>query len=733
MKSSELQKAMNRLAMKIGPEVLAINIAVDPNTNFIALTTKDGVLISQKVYDKDPDNIEVYIAHEILHHIVGDHEANYKHPHHLINIADDYKINQLLEEMFGYDVKKVKFPGLRNKKFDKMTVAEIADYLAKKKNVQNHPHPAWAACREVIIAADAVKRRYGMQDRYPFKIEDEQFQEVRNAAIPFFMPALAAVDIERARDAIALHLFLEKPKHNLPEGTATLTRWEALAYLIKPYKYRQYTIGSAIRSQMVAKRILTEISKDDDYIRRLVYQVNNRIRAIQQEIVLRIARPTDYDQSKEHRFSKLNMQELQDRMVRHKARASKLLKMRPIGELLASEVVQVRNTNDKSSVTVSQMSLNSKPLPKTDKARVPKVVETELTRRIRAASVRIANDVEKFEEAKKVARRNGINLGPLEDIQPPPSPKIDLEDLLRDIAGGGDGEGDIIGGEEGDSEDDMGGLSSSPIVGGGGAGEGPRVRESVSANELLLENANILLRVIQNMTEIDAMMSKNSAKKTQDSGSLPVMISYGNDVENVFPSEFALLANKMTELSFFVKFAESALLQQMPENKKQGAVVLAIDTSGSMMGERLEMALGFGMAMANRLTKEGRGFSMVFFSDAAYKTVDFDEKMTVIDLLKIFSELEVGGTEFQPALTECFNVRDRRKWKETNSILVTDGYASFTDPAKLLARKTVKDKVDTVLIGGYSMDTQKGLIDNVYKTEKCGLLIALLSIAGKVL
>ena len=64
---------------------------------------------------------------------------------------------------------------------------------------------------------------------------------------------------------------------------------------------------------------------------------------------------------------------------------------------------------------------------------------------------------------------------------------------------------------------------------------------------------------------------------------------------------------------------------------------------------------------------------------------------------------------------------------ETNILLVTDGDGKISNPQSLISRKGKKDQCDAILIGGHSID-QQGFIDNVYQTEKDGLLLKLLSV-----
>jgi uncharacterized protein with von Willebrand factor type A (vWA) domain len=96
-----------------------------------------------------------------------------------------------------------------------------------------------------------------------------------------------------------------------------------------------------------------------------------------------------------------------------------------------------------------------------------------------------------------------------------------------------------------------------------------------------------------------------------------VGIEYGDDLSLVVPSELALLADDDTELDFLRRFAEGELqIEELTatESEQKGPIVVVVDESGSMNGDRVANAKAMALAMAWIARHQKRFIALVGFS-----------------------------------------------------------------------------------------------------------------------
>jgi hypothetical protein len=107
-KEDIINASIIKLAKIIGPEILTLPLFIDDKNKAPAWTNGSGIYISRRVYDLEPENVNVFIMHEVMHYVVRDPEIYGIYPNGVVNIAEDYKINYLIKRQFGYDVRKTK-------------------------------------------------------------------------------------------------------------------------------------------------------------------------------------------------------------------------------------------------------------------------------------------------------------------------------------------------------------------------------------------------------------------------------------------------------------------------------------------------------------------------------------------------------------------------------------------------------------------------------------------------
>jgi hypothetical protein len=172
----------------------------------------------------------------------------------------------------------------------------------------------------------------------------------------------------------------------------------------------------------------------------------------------------------------------------------------------------------------------------------------------------------------------------------------------------------------------------------------------------------------------------------------------GADPPDLLVSERALLADPSTEPLFDLRFVERRLLQiqwaggepfgpRAPHRPRpRGPLIALVDTSGSMLGEPLQLARAATLVLVRRALREGRPAHVLLFGGTGAEVGrDFrpqrpDPGALVALLLGAFG----GGTELGGPLRAALELRRRSPpFAGADVALVSDGIAAL--PEKVLA------------------------------------------------
>jgi uncharacterized protein with von Willebrand factor type A (vWA) domain len=165
----------------------------------------------------------------------------------------------------------------------------------------------------------------------------------------------------------------------------------------------------------------------------------------------------------------------------------------------------------------------------------------------------------------------------------------------------------------------------------------------------------------------------------------PVAITQGRDIRNVLPQDMGLLLGNQEEFNVFAaKYNNSELLQRQlkAETKAgKGPMIVCLDESGSMHGDKTTWALSITIAMYLQCLKDRRQFALVKFASSS-KLWDLPKSVTRIDIdfLKSIERHGFlgGGTNFQSAWDDATKfIRSNPSWKQADIVFVTDGMGNY--------------------------------------------------------
>lgn len=185
------------------------------------------------------------------------------------------------------------------------------------------------------------------------------------------------------------------------------------------------------------------------------------------------------------------------------------------------------------------------------------------------------------------------------------------------------------------------------------------------------ENANV--RQIAQMAGrmYAAMRGANASKVSGAVGELH-SVEQGDDLSRMLPTEHLLLADPAMEIEFTDRFVSKRLLQYSVRGKtkaSKGPLVVLIDESSSMEGQRNAWAKAVVLAISRVAKDEGRPMFVIHYSTSVYPhALDPNDAQQVLSTIRSFLR---GGTKIGWAMQSA--VTTIAKMPGADAILVTDG------------------------------------------------------------
>lgn len=179
-----------------------------------------------------------------------------------------------------------------------------------------------------------------------------------------------------------------------------------------------------------------------------------------------------------------------------------------------------------------------------------------------------------------------------------------------------------------------------------------------------------------------------------------VGIRESDDLSSIIPSEAALLAEPETAPLFYLKFAEKKLLtydyeareesnvrQDPPRERRKvlrrGPLVLAIDTSGSMAGDREHSAKALTLALARIALRQRRAVHLISFSSGTTELTLEPPRVSLSRLVQFLMLSFHGGTEIPLALDRGLVMFKNEGFHRADLVFVTDAQAPPLDQRRV--------------------------------------------------
>ncbi len=257
------------------------------------------------------------------------------------------------------------------------------------------------------------------------------------------------------------------------------------------------------------------------------------------------------------------------------------------------------------------------------------------------------------------------------------------------------------------------------------AGERLELGRRLARNRKLGELARLVGRFKQDARAL--------RRKTLDRGVTEAYdVERGADLVRLIPSELLALHHPQLRADFHRRLLEGAVLQyrlREDEQKGKGPMVVCIDVSSSMQGDKELWAKAVSLTLMDIARRQRRLFRAVLFSSGpeSMKVIDLNrerryqpELPKVIELAEYFPG---GGTDFQAPIDAAIELIADKKLKRGDIVVITDGECQVA-PEWLADLKERKEELQfsifavLVDVGSSDLSTLAQFSDRVTSVSK---------------
>ena len=257
------------------------------------------------------------------------------------------------------------------------------------------------------------------------------------------------------------------------------------------------------------------------------------------------------------------------------------------------------------------------------------------------------------------------------------------------------------------------------------AGERLELGRRLARNKKLGELARLVGRFKQDARAL--------RRRTLDRGIAEAYdVERGSELGRLIPAELIALHHPGLRADFLRRLLEAEELQyrlREDEQKGRGPMVVCIDVSSSMQGDKELWAKAVSLTLMDIARRQRRLFRAVLFSSGpeSLKVLDLNNKRRYQpELNKVLEMAEYfpgGGTDFQAPIDAAVSLLEDRKLKRGDIVVITDGECQVA-PEWLAALRRRKDELKfsifavLVDVGSSELSTLAQFSDRVSSVKK---------------
>jgi uncharacterized protein with von Willebrand factor type A (vWA) domain len=246
------------------------------------------------------------------------------------------------------------------------------------------------------------------------------------------------------------------------------------------------------------------------------------------------------------------------------------------------------------------------------------------------------------------------------------------------------------------------------------------------AKRLQTKKFKLMAQVIGRMRRLAVHKQKTKLNQSRDEVH---NVGIGNDLSRVLPIELVQLRHPILKAEFKRKFVEGKLMQYElngTEKQGKGPIVVCVDNSGSMSGDRETWSKAVALALLEIATMQKRGFACIHFGGPsdALEIIEIEpgEKDILNKAIKTAEFfLNADGTAFEPVLSHALELISKQSFKKADVVFITDGNAPIGSKflsGFLDSKKSKEFRVFGVLIQSHNTETLKKFSDEIVEVAE---------------
>lgn len=238
-----------------------------------------------------------------------------------------------------------------------------------------------------------------------------------------------------------------------------------------------------------------------------------------------------------------------------------------------------------------------------------------------------------------------------------------------------------------------------------------------------------ILKLIKITGNLKKIRTRKQKKLVRSSYERKMNITTSSDIANLVPLELLYLEDELVGL-FHAKFIEQKLYTydyQARSYRGKGGVIVCLDTSGSMIGEKLDLLKAIVLNIALGALQKKRYFALINFSSITKDILLLPHRPDFKEFFNVLTSSFCGGTNFDFPINRAMDIIENFKYHRESDILIfTDGFGKLGDEA--LNRLTKYKKQYGFSLFGFLIDesatknTLAGSCDRTFYLSSSNLL-----------
>ncbi|ACV24985.1 vWA domain-containing protein [Methanocaldococcus fervens] len=246
--------------------------------------------------------------------------------------------------------------------------------------------------------------------------------------------------------------------------------------------------------------------------------------------------------------------------------------------------------------------------------------------------------------------------------------------------------------------------------------------DRIKLADKILENKKIR-EIVKKLGKLKLLATNEYKSKIKHYSGEVYSTKIGRDLKHLLPKEIVNLSDELLYYDFLRRFADKKLMIYDIQNKldkQKGPIVVLLDHSGSMYGDREIWGKAVALSLIEIAKRENRELYYIAFDDGVrFEKLINPKNITMEEIIEIASLYFGGGTNFIEPLNKAMEViKKNESFKNADILLITDGYAEVNDMFLKEFDKFKNEhnvKLISVFVEIFPTETLKMISDEVIK------------------